>query len=399
MHYRPQASVPERGFQASGLLAFDPGDGGPVRVWSAPDPVREVPDIRALAEGGILRVSADGEVGESSREGGLWPALGAWAEGLARKAGVSSLPSLPPGWCSWYHYFQKLREEDVLENLAAMARLGLEVGIVQIDDGYQAEIGDWLDRSPGFPHPLAELAGRIQAEGRRAGIWTAPLLVGARSRLAAEHPAWLLEGADAGHNWQQPLGALDVTNPEAAAHLLHVFRTLAEWGFDYFKVDFMYAGALSGRRHSDSSGVAAYREAVRLIREAIGPSAILLGCGAPILPSVGLYDAMRVSPDTGPAYEPEHGDLGAPSQRSAVKTGRARAFQHARFWVNDPDCLIVRPGVERRQEWADHVQRFGGLRVSSDRLEELDSWGLQITRRLLRPSPSEPFDLTSLPTA
>ena len=399
MHYRPQTPVSERGFQASGLLALDPGDGDPVRVWFAPDASRDVPNIRALADGGVLRVSADGEMDESSYGGGLWAALETWADSVAGRAEVSPLPSLPAGWCTWYHYFKEVREEDVLENLAAMARLDLEVGIVQIDDGYQAEIGDWLDRSPRFPHPLAELAGRIQAEGRRAGIWTAPLLVGARSRLAADHPGWLVGGADAGHNWSQPLGALDVTNPEAAAHLQHVFRTLAAWGFDFFKVDFMYAGALSGRRHSDTSGVAAYREAVRLIREAIGPNATLLGCGAPILPSLGLYDAMRVSPDVGPLYEPEDGDLGAPSQRSAVQTGRARAFQHARFWINDPDCLIVRPEVERREEWAEHVHRFGGLRISSDRLEELDEWGLETTRRLLHNSTSEPFDLSGLPTA
>jgi alpha-galactosidase len=399
MHYRPETAVSERGFQASGLLAFDPGDAGPIRIWSAPDPSRDVPNIRAVAENGFLRVSADGEVDESSHGGGLWAALEAWAEGVARNAGMNSVPPLPPGWCTWYHYFNEVREEDVLENLAAMARLGLEVGIVQIDDGYQAEIGDWLDRSPRFVQPLAELVGRIQGEGRRAGIWTAPLLVGARSKLAAEHPDWLVGGADAGHNWAQPLGVLDVTNPDAAAHLQHIFRTLADWGFDFFKVDFMYAGALSGRRHSDSSGVAAYREAVRLIREAIGPDATLLGCGAPILPSVGLYDAMRISPDVGPWYEPGDGDLGAPSQRSAVQTGRARAFQHARFWVNDPDCLIVRPQVERREEWAEHVERFGGLRISSDWLEELDAWGLEVTRRLLRPSPREPFDLSSPPTA
>jgi alpha-galactosidase len=63
--------------------------------------------------------------------------------------------------------------------------------------------------------------------------------------------------------------------------------------------------------------------------------------GAPILPSVGLVDAMRVSPDTGPRYEPPAGDLSMPSQRSATLTGRARAWQNGLFWVNDPDCLIV----------------------------------------------------------
>jgi alpha-galactosidase len=388
--------MPERGFQAAGLLAFDPGDGGPVRLWWAHRPDREVPSIRAVADGGRLMISADGEVEETSHEGGLWQALETWADGLARRSGLDAIPSQPPGWCTWYQYFTDVREEDVLENLAAMGRLELAVAIVQIDDGYQAEIGDWLDRSARFPRPLRELTGRIRDEGRRAGIWTAPLLVGARSKLSVEHPDWLVGEADAGHNWDQALAALDVTHPAAADHLQHVFSTFAEWGFDYFKVDFMYAGALNGRRHSDATGVDAYRRAVRLIREAIGPKATLLGCGAPILPSVGLYDAMRVSPDVGLLYEPRDGDLGSPSQRSAVRTGRARAFQHARFWVNDPDCLIVRPEMERRQEWAEHVERFGGLRVSSDRLESLDGWALETTRSLLRPSPPEPLDLSSL---
>ena len=35
----------------------------------------------------------------------------------------------------------------------------------------------------------------------------------------------------------------------------------------------------------------------------------------PILPSVGLVDAMRVSPDVGPRYEPARGDLDGASQR------------------------------------------------------------------------------------
>ena len=108
---------------------------------------------------------------------------------------------------------------------------------------------------------------------------------------------------------------------------------------------------------------------------------------------------MRVSPDTGPQYEPNGDDLSQPSQLAAVVTGRARAFQHARFWVNDPDCLIARPVVERREEWARHVERFGGLRGSSDRLASLDEWGLETTRRLLRPSSTEPFDLSQLDAA
>src|SRR5690349_16874889 len=36
MAYRPGRPLPARGLQGEGLLALDPGDGGPVSVWAAP---------------------------------------------------------------------------------------------------------------------------------------------------------------------------------------------------------------------------------------------------------------------------------------------------------------------------------------------------------------------------
>ncbi|HZB50058.1 MAG TPA: hypothetical protein VE547_13280, partial [Mycobacteriales bacterium] len=176
------------------------------------------------------------------------------------------------------------------------------------------------------------------------------------------------------------------THPGALDWLTEVFGTLAGYGFDFFKIDFVYAAAVPGRRHVDWPAVTAYTDGVRAIRAAIG-DAYLLGCGAPILPSIGLVDAMRVSPDIGIHYEPAGGELTQPSQRTAVRNGVARAYQHGRLWVNDPDCLIARPEVERREDWAAHVERYGGLRGSSDRLAALDEWGLDTTRRLLSTVP------------
>jgi hypothetical protein len=68
---------------------------------------------------------------------------------------------------------------------------------------------------------------------------------------------------------------------------------------------------------------------------------------------------------------------------------------HRRLWVNDPDCLLARPGVERREEWAATVQRFGGPRATGDDLAELDGWGLAATRRLLAGVADSAADLTS----
>ena len=61
----------------------------------------------------------------------------------------------------------------------------------------------------------------------------------------------------------------------------------------------------------------------------------------------------------------------------------AREWQNGRFWVNDPDCLLVAPHVEQREEWAAWIERSQGFRASSDSIGQLDEWGLETTRRLL----------------
>ncbi|MFF4018562.1 glycoside hydrolase family 36 protein [Streptomyces sp. NPDC001843] len=383
--YRPGVTVPAGAFQGEGLLALDPGDGSPVRLWAAADPTHEVPSVRLTVTGDRAEVTADGPVKEWTGTD-IPSVLGDWAGSL----GLPAPRPAPTVWCSWYEYFTEVTEDDIHENLRAMDTLDLPIDVVQIDDGYQRALGDWLTLSGRFRSREA-IADAIRARGRRAGIWTAPFLVDPASDLAAEHPDWLVRDAEggpahAGRNWGHDLCVLDTTHPEAAAYLDDVFRTLRAEGYDYFKVDFLYAGALEGVRHGDHENMdalSAYRAGIGVIREAIGPDAYLLGCGAPILPSLGLFDAMRVSPDTAPHRRPEAGDYSQPGQDPAEFTGAARQWQHGRLWVNDPDCLMARPAVETRERWAAHVAATGGLMASSDRLLSLDQWGVETTRRIL----------------
>jgi len=385
--FRSGRPPPPAGFQGEGLVAVEPERGGPVVLWSARDPATAVPSIRVQAAPDRLVVAADGEVAERAHPGPLGAALAAWADQVADQVGARPPRPVPPVWCSWYCYWGEVEETDILDNLAAMERLGLPIDVVQVDDGWEAGIGDWLASSSRFG-PLGGLASRIADAGRRPGIWVAPFLVGADSRLAADHPDWLVGGATAGRNWDQELHVLDVTHPAAAEHLAGVFRTLVEQGFTYFKLDFLYAGALPGRRHVDASELDAYQEGLRLIRRSVGEQPILLGSGAPLLPSIGALDAMRVSSDV--TRPDASGVLGEASVRKAVALGRARSFLHARWWVNDPDCLLVRPEMPHRERWAAHVEACGGLVASSDPLERLDDWGMATLRRLLRPSSTVP---------
>ncbi|MEU4462815.1 glycoside hydrolase family 36 protein [Streptomyces sp. NPDC024017] len=381
--YRPGVTAPASTFQGEGLLALDPGDGSPVRLWAAAEPTREVPSIRlATGAGRVAEISADGPVKEWTGPD-IQSVLGDWAAGL----GLDAPRPAPTVWCSWYEYFTAVTEDDIHENLRAMDTLDLPVDVVQIDDGYQRALGDWLTLSGRF-RSRAGVAEKIRSRGRRAGIWTAPFLVDPASDLAAAHPDWLVRDttggfAHAGRNWGHDLRVLDTTHPDAAAYLTGVFTTLRAEGYDYFKTDFLYAGALDGVRHADVDALTAYRAGIDLIREAIGEDAYLLGCGAPLLASIGLFDAMRVSPDTAPHRRPEADDYSQPGQDPAEFTGAARQWQHNRLWINDPDCLMARPAVETREQWAAHVESTGGLMASSDRLLSLDQWGVETTRRLL----------------
>jgi alpha-galactosidase len=101
----------------------------------------------------------------------------------------------------------------------------------------------------------------------------------------------------AGWNSGGRVHALDVTHTAALSHIVDVLRAAVGWGFDYLKLDFIYAGALAGRRHVETERHAAYRQAIEAIRAGVGDDVLLLACGAPVVPSLGVFDAIRVGPD------------------------------------------------------------------------------------------------------
>jgi len=392
-------------FTGAGLLAVSPAEGAPVEVFGALDAKARLTRVELSVDGdGDLRglVSADGPVTHVSDTGpgGLQGALGRFADGFSRSAGVGPLRAVPPVWCSWYQYFDEVTAADIESNLGAMDELNVPAAVVQIDDGWETAAGDWSSISPRFGD-LGRLTDQIVSSGRQAGIWLAPFVAGRHSEVLRRQPGWALLREDgeapveAGHGINDDLIALDTTHPGVRQYLADLLGHCVGQGFSYFKLDFLYAGALPGRRHQGGTGLEAYRDALTLARHALGPGPLLLGCGAPLLPSVGLVDAMRVGPDTAstwyPGPEGPAGEPSEPSQWGATVTSTARAWQQGRFWVNDADCLLARPGVEGREAWAATVEHFSALRASSDDLRALDDWGLEVTRRLLVPSSTVPF--------
>jgi alpha-galactosidase len=384
MRFRPGTPIAPDGVQGEGLLVIDPGDGGDVRCYGTTS-VQEIPTVTATLVDECLVVRSSGAV-SSTTDTDAESALAAYATAFAHSAGSTPVTgSAPPRvWCSWYRYFEAITATDVLENLRAIDQHDLVVDVIQVDDGWSPGLGEGLVVADRFGS-LDAVVEAVRATGRRVGIWVAPFIVGARSTLATQHPQWVL--GDAGRNWGDDLVGLDLTHPGVLDLLADSFTRLVDRGIDYFKLDFLYGGAVPGRRHEDVTGVEAYRSGISLIREVVGPDAQLVGCGAPILPSVGLVDAMRVSPDT----FHEGGEDGSEGLRGLMPLA-ARAWQQGRFWVNDPDCLVARPSYAQRDRWSDAVAAFGGLPSFSDRVDDLDDHGLAQVRALLgRGGTADPF--------
>lgn len=388
MRFRPGAPVAPTGVQAEGVLVVDPGTGAPARCYGALDG-GDVATLHAetTADRVVVRsTAAPTRLDLLEHPAGGEAALTAYADRFAARAGAGPLTPPPTVWCSWYHYFEQVSAADVAENLAALEDHDLRADVVLVDDGWSLGLGESLRPSARFGS-LPGLVEDIHAAGRRAGIWLAPFLVGGHTTLAREHPDWLV--GYAGHNWGQELVGLDLTHPSVQEFLRARLGPLVELGIDYYKLDFLYAGAVPGARHDLVPPLQAYRSGMRLLRELVGPEAFLVGSGAPLLPSVGLVDAMRVSPDT----FHEGGEDGGTGLRGLMPLA-ARSWHQGRFWSNDPDCLVARPTYRLREPWGEAVTRYGGLRSCSDRIAELDPWGLERTRELLATgSTAEPFAL------
>ncbi len=266
-----------------------------------------------------------------------------YAEALGNRFGKLKKEVAPRVWCSWYSLYTVIDEDILFKTFDALADLPFDV--LQVDDGWQLSIGDW-DVNAKFPSGMRALAEKIKSTGRRAGLWLAPLIAVKSSRLFREHKDWFLHNehgrlVSAGFNWGEQLYALDTTHPDVISWLVALMKQVRIWGFDYLKLDFLYAGALQGKRHVDMPREAAYRESLKVMREAMGMDAFFLTCGTPIIPALGVCDAIRIGPDVSHDWE-KYRDANllynpsTPGTRNAIRTVVHRLWLKPLIHI-DPD--------------------------------------------------------------
>lgn len=307
---------------------------------------------------------------------------------------------VPTGWCSWYYYFSNVTEADILENARYLAahRDEYPLEYLQLDDGYQSALGDWLICNEKFPHGLAYLAGEIRKAGFKPAIWFGPFMVETKSELFRRHPDWMIQDENGNpclaFEWRgkSPVAVLDGTNPAVQEHFRTLFAEVRRMGFEYVKLDFMMLassvrnGVLFDRKATRAQ---ALRRGLAAIREGFGDDGFILGCTIPLGPAVGLVDGERIATDITPYWKPDRKYYAeAPTVPNVCRNIINRCYMNHRLWISDPDTHIARIDNNKLTQnevelWSCAVRLAGGMLLLSDRFETLAPERARFSRWLL----------------
>jgi hypothetical protein len=323
----------------------------------------------------------------------------------------------PAGWCSWYIFYQDVREDQIVANTRWLAENLKKFGCqyVQIDDGWQGvgrgmgENRDWYvtDKAK-FPHGMKWLADAIRAEGFKPGIWLIPYTTSDAKRFHAEPGLFLRrpDGSSAFETRDPKTGkveidwcgqyAIDPTVPQGRKWFADLLRMISiDWGYDYVKIDgqggapgvyqrFCQRGANAQARPEEI-----YRATLAIMKSVMGRERILLNCGGQFC-SCGYCDAIRIGGDVGPDWQ---------GMQPAIAATMSWLYtNHYCFWT-DPDVVCVRPPLtlDQARLWATLVGITGQLLMTSDDMPKLPAERVEIVRRLYPVADIWPMDLYPLP--
>lgn len=300
-------------------------------------------------------------------------------------------PAPPTGWCSWYCFGPRVTAQQVLDNLDFIAKHAPGLRYIQIDDGYQPAMGDWLETGAAFGGNVQGVLKQIRERGFEPAIWVAPFVAEEKSRVFQQHPDWFVQDADGKPlrsdrvtfgGWRRgPWYVLDGTHPQVQQHFENLFRTMKrDWGCTYFKLDANFWGAIHGGRFHDprATRIEAYRRGMEAILRGVENS-FVLGCNHPIWPSLGLIHGSRSSNDIKRTWE---------RIETTARQNLSRNWQNRRLWWNDSDAIVLTGDLPDNefQFHATAIYASGGMLLSGDDLTKISAEKLSMLRKLLPPS-------------
>ena len=280
------------------------------------------------------------------------------------------------GYTSWYNYYQNINEEIILRDLDA---LDSRFQLFQIDDGYETYVGDWLDVDPKkFPNGLEPIVKKIHEKGLKAGLWLAPFVAETESKLFKTRPELFKKDKHGkplrtGVGWSGQY-SLDIEKEEAVKYIKTCLKHYLDMGFDFFKLDFLYA-INNGKNSYSRASIS--EKGYQLLRDILGDK-LILGCGAIPSSSIHHFDYIRVGMDLTLDYEGGFYDkikpcYEYPSTRNTLQNTIYRSFMGQRLFGNDPDVFLLRDdntslSLEQRRSVTTINALFGDLLMCSDNI-------------------------------
>ena len=284
------------------------------------------------------------------------------------------------GYTSWYNYYQDIKEDIILRDLEGLDN---RFNLFQIDDGYETFVGDWLDiDKKKFPNGLKDIVTKIHDKGFKAGIWLAPFVAEEKSKLYINHKELFKKDENGnpikcGGNWSG-FYVLDLENSEAISYIKKCLNYYMDLGFDFFKLDFLYAVSLPKYDKYTRAMITDY--AYKLLRDTLKDK-MILGCGALPIQSRGYFDYLRVGPDVSLIFDDVWFMRFAHRERISTKVTLQNTIYRSIFnrhiFLNDPDVFLLRSNnikLSNKQKEAILIidALFGSVLMTSDNIKDYD---------------------------
>lgn len=160
-----------------------------------------------------------------------------------------------------------------LPKLLELVDRAAEVGVerVVLDDGWflgrrhdRTGLGDWFVDPSVWPDGLAPFVERVRRHGMQFGLWFEPEMVNLTSRIAIDHPEWILAPSAGAGPAMRHQHVLNLAHQDAWEYLLdRLDRLVSEYTIDYIKWDHNRELHEASRRDAgDRAGVHAQTEAL-----------------------------------------------------------------------------------------------------------------------------------------
>jgi alpha-galactosidase len=307
------------------------------------------------------------------------------------------------GWSTWDYYAQYFTNKEIESNIKQLQDLNVDANMIQIDGGWWKYRGDYLSSRPDIVGGMKAVAKQIKDNGYSPGIHLDGFRAEKASDVYKAHPDWFLKDQDGNtifSETQRPDRMeqsiyFDYSNPGAREYIKNVLKTIKEdWGFNYFKVDFMCYGLdkeiFRAQKDSNLKKIQAFdanmtsmertKAGLRAMKEGIGNS-FFLGCSSVFGPTLGIVDGLRTGGDISPVFD---------FYSSRCLQNGGNFYLNQNVVQTDADYLVVRNkedeepnrpdrkhkygGVVTQNEatmWGNYVSLFGGIKISSDNLNTL----------------------------